>query len=203
MTAGTFEISPLSSQTIDHINGTEQIVLWQNQGHGESPRPLTRRRVPRWPTYPFKSTHLLLFADPPTSPHLTADTNISPQHLNGNVGLLFTSRDPSSIQEFFDTFVRNDFSRAGSIATYTFTVPTGVIYSRGGEIPVEDDVPLAHSLETTVRALGMPTRLVNGKVSLDQEFVVCKEGDVLNSNQTRLLKLFGSAMAEFSIKLIA
>jgi len=49
----------------------------------------------------------------------------------------------------------------------------------------------------------MPTRLVHGKVTLDQEFVVCKEGDILNSNQTRLLKLFGSAMAEFSIKLIA
>ena len=64
-------------------------------------------------------------------------------------------------------------------------------------------MPLPHSLETTVRGLGMPTRLVHGKVTLDQEFTVCKEGDVLNSNQTRLLKLFGSAMAEFSIKLIA
>ena len=124
-------------------------------------------------------------------------------HLSGNVGLLFTSRPPTEIQSFFSTFVRNDYSRAGSTASYTFTVPPGTVYSRGGEVPIEDDVPLPHSLETTVRGLGMPTRLVHGKVTLDQEFTVCKEGDVLNSNQTRLLKLFGSAMAEFSVKLIA
>ncbi|RPB29773.1 hypothetical protein L211DRAFT_832477 [Terfezia boudieri ATCC MYA-4762] len=124
-------------------------------------------------------------------------------YLSGNVGLLFTSRPPTEIQSFFSTFVRNDYSRAGSTATYTFTVPRGTVYSRGGEVPVEDDVPLPHSLETTVRGLGMPTRLVHGKITLDQEFTVCKEGDVLNSNQTRLLKLFGVAMAEFSVKLMA
>lgn len=89
------------------------------------------------------------------------------------------------------------------MAAYTFVVPAGTVYTRGGEIPITDDVPLPHSLETTVRALGMPTRLVTGKVILDQDFVVCKEGEVLNSKQTRLLKLFGSAMAEFSVKLIA
>lgn len=122
------------------------------------------------------------------------------QHLSGNVGLLFTSRSPSDIKEFFDNFVRTDFARAGLKATYDFVVPAGTVYSRGGEIPVEDDVPLPHSLETTVRGLGMPTRLVLGKVTLDQEYVVCKEGQTLNSNQTRLLKTFGSAMAEFAIK---
>lgn len=122
------------------------------------------------------------------------------KHLSGNVGLLFTSRDPESIKEFFDNFVRTDFARAGLRATYDFVVPAGTVYSRGGEVPVEDDVPLPHSLETTVRSLGMPTRLVLGKVTLDQEYVVCKAGQVLNSNQTRLLKTFGSAMAEFAIK---
>jgi len=125
------------------------------------------------------------------------------KHITGNVGLLFTSQSPAQIQSFFSTFVRNDFSRSGSIATHTFVVPAGTVCTRGGEIPVEDDVPLPHSLEVTVRALGMPTRLTAGKVTLDQEFVVCKEGEVLNSKQTRLLKLFGSAMAEFSVKLIA
>ena len=121
----------------------------------------------------------------------------------GNVGLIFTNQSPSDIIEFFANFTRIDYSRAGSVATHDFVVPAGTVYSRGGEIPTEEDLPLAHSLETTVRALGMPTKLVLGKVTLGQEYVVCKEGAILNSNQTKLLKLFGSAMAEFTISLSA
>ena len=60
-------------------------------------------------------------------------------------------------------------------------------------------MPLAHSVELNLRKLGLPTRLVKGKVELDGEFVVCKEGDVLGSGQTTLLKMFGIAMAEFRV----
>ncbi len=63
----------------------------------------------------------------------------------------------------------------------------------------EEDVPVAHSVEPHLRKLGLPTRLVKGKVELDGEFVVCKEGDVLGSGQTTLLKMFGVAMAEFRV----
>jgi mRNA turnover protein 4 len=62
---------------------------------------------------------------------------------------------------------------------------------------------MAHSLEPSIRALGVPTRLIRGKVVLDSPFAVCKEGDVLNSQQTRLLKMFGVATAEFKVNLIA
>jgi mRNA turnover protein 4 len=48
----------------------------------------------------------------------------------------------------------------------------------------------------------MPTRLQKGIIMLDSEHTVCKEGDVLDSKQTRLLKQFGVACAEFKIKLI-
>ena len=67
-------------------------------------------------------------------------------------------------------------------------------------MPQEDDVPMVHSLETAVRGLGMPTRLVNGKVNLDQEFVVCREGKRLDSKQAALLKVFGVATAEFVVR---
>ncbi len=66
-------------------------------------------------------------------------------------------------------------------------------------MPEEEDVPVAHSVEPHLRKLGLPTRLVKGKVELDGEFVVCKEGDVLGSGQTTLLKMFGVAMAEFRV----
>ncbi len=36
-------------------------------------------------------------------------------------------------------------------------------------------------------------------MELDGEFVVCREGEVLGSGQTTLLKMFGVAMAEFRV----
>ncbi|KAI9760903.1 MAG: hypothetical protein M4579_001404 [Chaenotheca gracillima] len=125
------------------------------------------------------------------------------KYLAGNVGLLFTSRDPASIISYFSTMSHTDFARAGVTASRSFTVPAGVIHSRAGEIPEDDDIPLAHSLEPSVRSLGMPTSLVKGKITLDQPYQVCKEGDTLDSRQTRLLKMFGVAMADFRVQLLA
>lgn len=123
--------------------------------------------------------------------------------LKGSVGLLFTDREPEAVLEFFEGFVEMDFARAGTKASRTFTVSEGVVYSRGGEVAVEDDVPLPHSLEATVRKWGMPTRLDKGKVVLDQEYVVVEEGKEMDSHQTALLKTFGVAMAEFRVKVVA
>lgn len=95
--------------------------------------------------------------------------------------------------------MKEDFARMGAVSPIDFVVPAGVVYSLGGQMPAEDDVPLAHSLETTVRALGMPTKLNKGKVWLDQEYVLCKEGQKLDSKQAALLKLFGRMTAEFAV----
>ena len=123
--------------------------------------------------------------------------------VRGDVGLLCTNRGVEGVLEFFEGYVEMDFARAGITASRTFVVPAGVVYSTGGEQPVEDDVLLPHSLEQTLRKWGMPTRLDKGRIMLDQEFVLCEEGKVLDSNQTALLKLFGVAMAEFRIRVLA
>ncbi|MBE3049064.1 hypothetical protein IMZ48_42505 [Candidatus Bathyarchaeota archaeon] len=34
-------------------------------------------------------------------------------------------------------------------------------------------------------------------------YLVCKEGDVLDSRQTRLLKMFGVCLSEFKVKVVA
>ena len=60
-------------------------------------------------------------------------------------------------------------------------------------------MPLQHSVEPNLRKLGLPTRLVKGKVVLDEPFEVCKEGEMLGSGQTTILKMFGVAMAEFGV----
>jgi mRNA turnover protein 4 len=54
-----------------------------------------------------------------------------------------------------------------------------------------------------LRKLNMPTSLVKGKITLDNPYTICEEGDVLDSRQTRLLKLFGVATAEFTVQLVA
>lgn len=125
------------------------------------------------------------------------------KELRGDVGLLCTNQTQSEVLEFFGEFSETDFARAGARASSTFAVPAGVVCSTAGQQPVEDDVPLPHSLEAQVRKWGMPTRLDKGKVMLDQEYVVCEEGKVLDSNQTALLKCFGVHMAEFRVRALA
>lgn len=138
----------------------------------------------------------------PAEEHLTGLSALAP-YLAGNVGLFFTNRDPKDVLEYFAAYAQTDFARAGITATQTFTIPAGVVYSRGGEIPADDDVALPHSQEITVRKWGMPTKLEKGKVMLEAPYTVCKEGQVLNSHQTALLKLFGVAMAEFKVEMKA
>lgn len=121
------------------------------------------------------------------------------EHLKGDVGLLFTRRSPESVLEYLGSFSELDFARAGSVAAWTFTIPSGPVYSLGGTIPASEDVLVPASMETQLRGWEMPTHLEKGKVVLDVEYTVCKEGDVLNSNQTALLKSFGVAMAEFRV----
>ena len=130
-------------------------------------------------------------------------THLLSKYLVGNVGLLFTNREPSTVIEYFRAFSKIDFARAGTPASRSFTVPAGMVYSMGGELAADDDVPMAHSLEPELRKLNMPTSLVKGKITLDNPYIVCEEGDVLDSRQTRLLKLFGVATAEFTIQLVA
>ena len=124
-------------------------------------------------------------------------------YLTGNVGLLFTNQIPEKVVEYFSSFSRTDFARAGVEAPRTFILPAGILHSRGGEINEADDVPLPHSVEPNLRALGVPTKLMKGKVELENDYEVCKEGDVLDSRQTRLLKMFGVAVADFSVELVA
>ncbi|KAL9000296.1 MAG: hypothetical protein Q9169_001013 [Polycauliona sp. 2 TL-2023] len=114
-----------------------------------------------------------------------------------------TSLLGAHLSDYLATFRPISYARAGTVASYSFTLPSGMLYTRGGEIPITEDVPLAHSLEPSLRKLGVPTRLEKGRVMLDEEFQVCKEGEVLGSGQTTLLKMFGVAMAEFGVEVRA
>ncbi len=66
-------------------------------------------------------------------------------------------------------------------------------------------MPVAASVEPNLRRLGVPTRLVKGRVVLDtgEGWTVCRKGEVLGSGQSSLLKMFGVQMAEFRVRVVA
>ncbi len=121
----------------------------------------------------------------------------------GSIGLLFTDEDSETVKAYFIAFARTDYARAKSTSPISFTVPAGIVYSTGGQIPAEDDVPMTHSVEENLRnQLKMPTKMKNGKIVLDQEYAVCQKGDVLDVRQALILKRFGVACSEFKVKVI-
>jgi len=132
--------------------------------------------------------------------------------MKGEVGLLFTNREPQEVEEYFATYTELDYARSGAVASQGFRIPPGELHTAYGVEDGEED-PLPMSVEPTLRKLGVPTKIVMGKVTLEDRpdfsmdteegYEVCKEGDVLDSRQTSILKIFGVRMAEFKMDLQA
>lgn len=100
-------------------------------------------------------------------------------------GLLFTNEKKDSVVDFFEDHEEPDYARTGGTATEDVVLPEGPL------------TQFPHSIETQLRALGMPTALKKGVVTLLGEYTVCKKGDTLTSEQTRILKLLGHQQANF------
>lgn len=94
----------------------------------------------------------------------------------------------------FTDFFHEDYARPGAKATETITLPEGPLKGPGG-------LPFAHTLEATLRALGLPTKLNKGVIELIAEKTICVEGRPLNANQAALLRHFHVKMAVFRLKL--
>lgn len=126
------------------------------------------------------------------------------KYCSGVIGILFTNETVETVKEYFEAYSRLDYSRPNSRAPITFEVPAGIVYSRGGQIPIEEDVPMVHSLEPTLRnKFEMPTKIKAGKITLDEPYLVCKEGQKLDVRQALILKQFGVALAQFKVKINA
>ena len=108
------------------------------------------------------------------------------QRLVGNCGLLFTDEKVDDVLKFFEEYVVPDYPRAGNKATHDYEVEKGHLAT------------IAGPMEPTLRALGMPTKMSNG-IQLEQNYVVCKKGDLLTPEQCRLLTIFDVQMAVFEV----
>jgi len=111
--------------------------------------------------------------------------------LRGHCGLMFTNNTKDEVLKWFNEYVETDFARSGNIATETVVLDKGPI----NQFP--------HSLEPHLRQLGLQTSLQRGVITLVKDHEVCKEGDVLTSEQTRILKLLGNEMSQFRITIEA
>lgn len=126
------------------------------------------------------------------------------KYCGGVTGLLFTDESVETVKDYFEAYSKSDYSRPNSKAPLSFTIPAGIIYSRGGQIPVEDDVPMVHSLEPTLRnKFHIPTKIKAGKITIEAPYTVCEVGDKLDVRQALILKQFGIAEAQFKVKAAA
>jgi len=110
------------------------------------------------------------------------------KRLWGQKGLLFTNSTKEEVLAWFGAFAEPDFARAGTVATQTVRIPAGALPELG------------HSMEPQLRALGLPTTLERGVITMQREHVVCEASQKLSPEQCRVLKLFGHQMARFQLE---
>lgn len=110
-------------------------------------------------------------------------------HLHGNVGLLFTNRNHTSVVKFFDEYSENEFARSGFEATGPVELDEG---------PLEQFEP---NQVQNLRLIGLPVDVKKGVVTLLSDFPVCAAGEVLTPEKAKILEFIGIRMAKFCIKL--
>ncbi|CAJ0587204.1 unnamed protein product, partial [Mesorhabditis spiculigera] len=109
--------------------------------------------------------------------------------LKGQCGLMFTNVPHEEVVKYFEEFRHTDYARGGLMATETVELEEGLLPQ------------FAFSMEPQLRKLGLPTKLDKGQVALYKNFLVCTEGEQLNNEQAKILKVLGYKMSEFHIVL--
>lgn len=119
--------------------------------------------------------------------------------LRGNVGLFFSNEAPEAVSQLMDAQETMDYARTGNRADMTVIVEADPAGLRN----VETGEALSATLESQLRACGMPTRLRGGTVLLAADsYTICEAGKTLKVNQAKLLKAIGVKMASFRVALV-
>lgn len=113
------------------------------------------------------------------------------QHMHGTCGLLFSNHNLQKIEQLFAKSKTIDFARAGFIADQEVVLKAGCI----------DWMPYTSSIEERLVRLGLPIEVKEGKVHIRYDYTVCKEGDTLSPEQSKILKQFGYRLSQFSLEL--
>uniref|UniRef100_A0A0N4ZWD7 Ribosome assembly factor mrt4 n=1 Tax=Parastrongyloides trichosuri TaxID=131310 RepID=A0A0N4ZWD7_PARTI len=111
--------------------------------------------------------------------------------LKGQCALMFSSVEPKQVLEYFKSFHKEDYARAGDVATETVSLDAGPLSQ------------FAFSMEPQLRKMGLPTALEKGVISLVKDFLVCTKGETLNPEQCKILKALDIKMADFRLNVNA
>ena len=101
-----------------------------------------------------------------------------------------SNKTPKELEVTFNEEKVEDYAQAGTKAPYTVFLAKGTESLDG----------YAHSLEPYLQKLGLPTKLNFQKIELLSDVYVCREGQVLNVEQCKILKLLGHKMAVFNLE---
>mmetsp|Transcript_55718 Transcript_55718/g.156345 ORF Transcript_55718/g.156345 Transcript_55718/m.156345 type:complete len:233 (+) Transcript_55718:77-775(+) len=116
------------------------------------------------------------------------------KEITESVGVLFTSRPRSEVEEYFANFVEPDFARAGFVSPRDVFITNEMLFNH----PVS-------MVEQQFRKQGLPVKIDNGKIVLLDgltQYRLCKEGETLSPDKCKALTHFGIKLSEFKVKLV-
>ncbi|KAL5960817.1 hypothetical protein TSMEX_011486 [Taenia solium] len=113
------------------------------------------------------------------------------KYIKGQCALLFSNLELDELRQVFNQFRSQDYARAGSIAAQTVTLAAGPMPK------------FSHTLEPSLRQLGLPVKLVRGIINLEDDYLVCNMGQALTPEQCRILKYFETQTSEFRVNIVA
>ena len=111
--------------------------------------------------------------------------------VSGSVGLLATDRSREEVERWFEDFEVDDYAKAGFVAQTDLRVEPGPL------------TQFEVSMCATLRKLGLPIQVKNGKLELLDDFVLSKRGKGLSVEQAKVLVHFGIKLVKFKVKLMA
>lgn len=111
--------------------------------------------------------------------------------LNGDCGLLFTSRDKAEVLEYFNSLELQDFAKAGF-------VPDRDIVLNPGPLPTD----FGSSMLDQLRKLGMVVEVDDSKVILRNTFHAAVKDSPLTPEQSKVLTHLNIKLATFSIQML-
>lgn len=111
----------------------------------------------------------------------------------GNVGILFTNKPRSEVESYFSNYRKPDFARAGSLCDQEVLV-------------TEDEMKkFPVSMMEQLRKLGMPVEIQQGNIVFrdgQKNYRICKAGQKLSAEQSKLLVHFDIKASAFSVRLV-
>ena len=161
--------------------------------HNVSTNSLNKLRMEFWDSRMFLGKNkLIAFAlkqiqdeDPSETVHVLG------HYMSGECLLLCT--DWTDVKAYFKEFSVPAFAKGGEIAK------EDVILKAGSDV-FED---FSFSLEPHLRELNIPTQLKNQKIALLEDVQLAAEGEPMNVEQCKVLKLIGKRMSEFWLWILA